>query len=119
MAADRDRFYVQHVLDATDRIKEYTRGFDRDQFLRSPMAQDAVIRQLQIVGEAVKHLSPAFRETYPQMRWRDISGMRDKLIHDYIGVDVEAVWKTVEEDVPALGRFARGVLDPPDHTTQL
>ncbi len=76
------------------------------------------IRQLEIIGEAVKHLSLGFRETHPQMRWRDISGMRDKLIHDYIGVDVEAVWKTVQDDMPPLRRFARGVLEPPDQTSQ-
>lgn len=73
------------------------------------MVQDAVVRPLEIIGEAVKHLSADYRDCYPQVRWRDIAGMRDKLIHDYFGVDMEAVWRTVEEDVPPLRQFVATV----------
>jgi uncharacterized protein with HEPN domain len=107
MALDRDGLYVSHILEATDRISEYTSGIDRSVFLRQSMVQDAVVRQLEIIGEAVKHLSAAFRDQHPQVRWRDIAGMRDKLIHDYFGVDMEAVWQTVVDDVPPLRRFAQ------------
>ena len=109
MAADRDALYVRHILEASNRIGDYTSEMDRASFLRQPMVQDAVVGQLEIIGEAVKHLSVEFRERYPQLRWRDIAGMRDKLIHDYIGVDMEAVWRTVEDDVPPLRRFAETV----------
>jgi uncharacterized protein with HEPN domain len=105
MAVDRDPLYVRHILEASNRIRDYTAGIDRTSFLRQPMVQDAVMRQLEIIGEAVKHLSPQFRDDHSQIRWRDIAGMRDKLIHDYFGVDVEAVWKTVEQDVPPLRGF--------------
>ena len=66
------------------------------------MVQDAVIRQLEIIGEATKHISKTFRETHTMVPWKDMAGMRDKLIHDYIGVDIEAVWVTATEDIPAL-----------------
>jgi uncharacterized protein with HEPN domain len=108
MAVDRDELYVSHILDATVRIGEYTNGIDRSAFLRQPMVQDAVVRQLEIIGEAVKRLSAAFRDRYPQVRWRDVAGMRDKLIHDYFGVDMEAVWQTVIDDVPPLRRIVQG-----------
>jgi uncharacterized protein with HEPN domain len=109
MAADRDVLYIRHILEATNRILEYTSGIDRSSFLALPMVQDAVVRQLEIIGEAVKHLSVEFRDAHPSVRWRDIAGMRDKLVHDYFGVDMEAVWRTVADDVPPLQLFVASV----------
>ena len=66
------------------------------------MMQDAVIRQIEIIGEATKHLSEELREENAHIPWQDIAGMRDKLIHGYFGVDIEQVWLTTREDIPAL-----------------
>ena len=77
------------------------------------MLQDGVIRQLEIIGEATKRLSKGLRRQYSEIPWQDIAGMRDKLIHDYLGVDVKAVWLTAREDVPILQEQIRMILN--DH----
>jgi uncharacterized protein with HEPN domain len=66
------------------------------------MIQDAIIRQIEIIGEASKLISEKIKEKSPSIPWKDIAGMRDKLIHNYFGVDIEAVWKTIKEDIPIL-----------------
>jgi uncharacterized protein with HEPN domain len=72
--------------------------------------QDGAIRQIEIVGEAVHHISKDMRHTYPEIPWQDIAGMRDKLIHDYFGVDIEKIWDTTQEDLPVLKRQVIGIL---------
>lgn len=79
--------YLRHIQDCIGKIREYTRGLDEDGFLNNTMIQDAVIRNFEIIGEATKQLNSDFREKYPAIEWKKIAGMRDKLIHDYIGVD--------------------------------
>ena len=96
-----DPVYLQHIRDAAARILDYTSG-GRAAFERDSKIQDAVIRNLEIIGEAVKHLSENFRKTYPEVPWKRIAGMRDELIHEYFGVDLEIVWNAVERDLPAL-----------------
>ena len=101
MARD-DSVYLRHILDAISRIEEYLHGVDEEIFYQHYLVQDGVIRQLEIIGEASKRLSREVRASCPNVPWPDIAGMRDKLIHDYFGVDLEAVWLTARDDIPAL-----------------
>ncbi len=94
--------YLKHILDCINKIKEYTKGINEAEFLKSTLIQDGVIRNFEIIGEATKQLDQDFRVKYPQIEWKKLAGMRDKLIHDYIGVDLWAVWGVVETILPDL-----------------
>ena len=87
-----DLLYLNHIRDALDMIESYV-AVGRDAFFAESHWQDAVIRQLEIIGEAAKHLSSSLRDMYPNVQWRRITGLRDVLIHDYMGVDISAVGK--------------------------
>jgi uncharacterized protein with HEPN domain len=94
--------YLKHILDAIAKVETYLMGVDETAFKRSSLIQDGVIRQIEIVGEATRRLSRTFRVQYPETPWDDIAGMRDKLVHDYFGVDIDKVWLTALDDLPIL-----------------
>lgn len=95
------RAYLLHALDAIDAVIEYTQD-GRDAFFADRKTQDAVIRNVEILGQAVKGLSTETRAYDDSVPWRQIAGMRDKLIHEYFGVDLALVWDVVERELPAL-----------------
>ncbi|OGJ88906.1 MAG: hypothetical protein A2268_11980 [Candidatus Raymondbacteria bacterium RifOxyA12_full_50_37] len=97
-----DSVYIQHMLDAIKRVEEYIGGTDNSGFCGNKMLQAAVCREIEIIGEASKHLSRGFKAKHPDIPWKAIAGMRDKLIHDYFGIDYNAVWDTAIKDIPFL-----------------
>ena len=106
-----DRVYLHHLEDCIERITEYTRG-GLDPFLADTMTQDAVLRNLEVIGEAVKNLSPNLTAAHPEIPWKRIAGLRDILIHHYFGVDLEIVWRVVEDRLPELSRAVADLLGP-------
>ena len=93
---------LKDVLESTHRIQRYVGNSTLDEFMADTRAQDAVVRNLSIIGEAVKNLSAVFREKHREVEWAKISGLRDKLIHDYFSLDWDVLWDVVQKRIPTL-----------------
>ncbi len=93
MSNRSDKDFLLDIQEATRRIKSYTYEMTYEEFLSDTRTQDAVIRNIEIIGEATKKLSVGLRTQYPDVPWKEMSGTRDRLIHNYFGVDIEVVWK--------------------------
>lgn len=96
-----ERIYLGHIRDAIADIEQYASA-GHDAFVADRMRQDAIIRKLEIIGEAVKRLSATTRDRRAEIAWKQIAGMRDRLTHDYFGVDLSLVWRVVERDLTPL-----------------
>jgi uncharacterized protein with HEPN domain len=96
------RVFLEDILESIEKIEEYTTDINEEEFYENTFVQDAVIRRLEIIGEAVKNIPDDFRVKYPDIPWRQIAGMRDVLIHAYFGVNLRRVWKVIKEDIPEL-----------------
>lgn len=94
--------YLKHILDAISKIEEYVKGTKRENFLSDTKTQDAIVRELEVIGEATKRLSSETRVRYSEIPWARVAGARDRLIHAYFDVDLDEVWKTVKRDIPRL-----------------
>ena len=104
-----DRVYLWHIRDCIDRILDYTSG-GQTAFLADSKTQDAVIRNLEIIGEAVKNISADLKSAHSEIPWQRIAGMRDRMIHEYFGVNLQIVWERVEQDVPELKQRVEAIL---------
>ena len=108
-----DRAYLLHIRDAVDQLLAY-RKEGKEKCLTDRRTREAVIRNLEVLGEAVKNLSAEIKSRYPHVPWRQISGMRDKLIHQYFGVDLGFVWDALENRLDSLSETVDTMLKEPD-----
>jgi uncharacterized protein with HEPN domain len=105
------RVYLAHILECIERIERFTRG-GREDFFREVLIQDAVIRNVEIIGEAAKRVDDDYRATHPQIPWRGMTALRDVLIHQYEGVELGKVWAVVERNLPQLKQAIKEILPP-------
>ncbi len=110
MSSVNEQSFLKDILEAIHRIQSYTENMDYDGFQTDTKTQDAVMRNLEIIGEATKQLSETIRQQAPHIPWRNIARMRDKLIHHYFGVNLDIVWHVIQDDLPPLKTAVEGVL---------
>lgn len=103
--------YLRHILDAIIRIEGYVEGIEYKTFVKNNLLQAGLIREIEIIGEATKRLNNKIFGTYTNIPWKNIAGMRDKLIHDYFGVDMDAVWDTIFRDIPELKKNIINIIE--------
>ena len=96
------RLFLEDMRKACEKIAAYAQRLTREEFLADAKTFDAVMRNLEVIGEAAKHIPPDVRTQHPSINWRKISGLRDVAIHEYFGVDVEIIWDIVTREVPTL-----------------
>ena len=104
------KLYLGDIVESIDAINRYINNFTEEDFFQDTQAQDAVIRRLEIIGEAVKNLDEEFRQLYSNIPWKSIAGMRDVLIHEYFGVDLHRIWLTIKRDLPAIEGMMKKIL---------
>ena len=96
------RVYLDDILESIEKIEDYTRNIREEDFKENSQLHDAVLRRFAIIGEAIKHMPQEFKKDHPEIPWRDISGMRDVLIHEYFGVDLRVTYRIAKEDTVKL-----------------
>lgn len=96
------KIFLTHILESIERIEDDTADLSEDKFSMALTVQDAVVRRLEIIGEAVRNIPDDFRKKHAKVPWKKMAGLRDVLIHEYFGVDMELVWKIVSNDIPKL-----------------
>lgn len=94
--------FIGDIQEAVEMSASYTKGLTYRKFLDDRKTQDAVVRNLEVIGEASKNISPSFKAKYPEVPWKSLAGLRDKLIHFYFGIDYKIVWRVVKKELPTL-----------------
>ena len=104
------RFFLEDMRTSCEKVIQFTRHLNQAQFLADPKTYDAVMRNLEIIGEAAKHIPNEVRSQHPEVDWRRVAPFRDVAIHEYFGIDVDVVWDIVQNKLPALDKQIRQLL---------
>lgn len=107
------KIYLNDILNSIGRIEDYTKGISPEDLQEDPMREDAIIRNLSTIGEAVKNIPKEIRLRIPWVEWDDISGLRDILVHQYFELDIKTIWGIIKEDLPKLKRAVKSLLKSP------
>ena len=105
-----ERLYLEHILECIRKIEDYTE-MDGARFMNSPMIQDAVVRNLQVMAESTQRISEKTQSKYPNVEWRGIAGFRNILVHDYLGLDLGKIWEVIERRLPNLKTQIEKILE--------
>ena len=111
MRSKNPKIFLEDILESIERIEKYTGNRTLKEFLDDYEKQDAIIKRLEIIGEAVKSISNDVKKKYPKIPWRDMAGMRDILIHEYFGVNIERIWDTAKNDIPKIKKQIAELLE--------
>lgn len=102
--------YLNDIIESCKLIKEFTKDMNFEKFLQDLKTQYATVRALSIIGEAVKKIPNTLKTKYPNIPWKEMAGMRDILIHDYFGTDIEVLWQTVKKDIPLIHKEFKKII---------
>ncbi|MEM3613862.1 MAG: DUF86 domain-containing protein [Nitrososphaerales archaeon] len=105
------RDYLKDIIDSINDIEDFTKNMNFEEFAKDKKTINAVVRGIEVIGEAAKHIPRSIRDKYPSIPWKKMAGMRDKMIHEYFGVDIKILWKTIKKDIPQLKPLIQNVLE--------
>jgi len=102
MSKKGDLIFIKHMLESINAIEDFSKGLTKEKLISSRLKQSAIVREIEIIGEAVKNISNGLKEKYKEIAWKDITGTRDKMIHHYFGVDLDIVFGIIKNDLSVL-----------------
>ena len=102
--------FLKHILESIKEIEKYSKNIALEKFLKTTEKQDAIIRRLEVIGEAIKNVPPSYKDKYPSIAWKKVAGLRDVLIHEYFGVDLDMTWEIIKKDIPILKKQIKELL---------
>ncbi|MEK6842133.1 MAG: DUF86 domain-containing protein [Nanoarchaeota archaeon] len=102
MTSKDDSVFIEHVLDSIRAIEDFSKGLSKEKLISNRLKKSAIIREIEVIGEAVKNISESLKNSHKEIGWKEISGTRDKMIHHYFGVDMDIVWNIIKKDLPDL-----------------
>ena len=102
MTEKDDLAFIEHILESINAIENFSKNLSKEELVSNRLKQSAIIREIEIIGEAVKNISENLKEKYQEIKWKDIAGTRDKMIHHYFGVDLNIVWNIIHQDLSLL-----------------